>query len=142
VLQNPSPLFELNYADIPGIDPDVFQPSIVKLVPTKDNWRLVGASDEELTQQSMMGGTPPAKSVVEQRVPVTLVTLGRGHVKLSPEKPLDSGEYGIVLRPLNDADKTDVGGPVQTQLFYTVWDFGIRVPAAAASAAPVATPSP
>jgi len=78
VLQSASPSFELNYADIPGINPDSFEPAIVKLEPTKDNWRLIGATDREVSAQTFMSGAPPADSIVETRVEVVVKELARG----------------------------------------------------------------
>jgi hypothetical protein len=126
VLQSSTPTFELSYADIPGINPDSFEATIVKLDPTKDNWRLVGATDQEISAETFLGGAPPADAMVENRVDVILKQIDRGHVQITPEKPLDPGEYGIVIRPDKQADRShDVGGPAANQLFYTVWDFEV-----------------
>ncbi len=38
------PRFEVTYGNLLGIDPDSYEPVIVKLVQTRDNWRLVGAT--------------------------------------------------------------------------------------------------
>ncbi|SRR5579872_4327222 len=127
VLQNASPTFELNYAGIPGIDPDSFEATIVKLEPTKDNWRLVGATDQEISAATFMGGAPPADTMVENRVDVIIKQIESGHVQITPVKPLDAGEYGVVIRPDKEADRShDVGGPAANQLFYTVWDFSVH----------------
>jgi len=127
VLQNASPTFELNYAGIPGINPDSFEATIVKLEPTKDNWRLVGATDQEISAATFMGGAPPADTMVENRVDVIIKQIESGHVQITPVKPLDAGEYGVVIRPDKEADRShDVGGPAANQLFYTVWDFSVH----------------
>jgi hypothetical protein len=140
VVRNASPRFELSYGDIPGINPDSFEATIVKLEPTKDNWRLIGATDQEISAETFMGGTPPADSIVENRVDVIIKQIDRGHVQITPEKPLDPGEYGVVIRPDKEADRShDVGGPAANQLFYTVWDF--EVAGTPAQPAPAPTPS-
>jgi hypothetical protein len=91
----------------------------------------------------MGGGPPPADSIVENRVPVIVKELARGHVQITPEKPLDPGEYGIVLRPDKEADKShDLGGPAQTQVFYTVWDFSVAGATAAQAPAPAPSATP
>ena len=40
VVPTRKPHFEMQYANLLGIDPDAYEPLIVKLVPSKDNWRL------------------------------------------------------------------------------------------------------
>src|SRR5207249_4901605 len=35
--------FEVNYTSIPGVNPDEFEPALIKLSPTPKNWRVVGA---------------------------------------------------------------------------------------------------
>jgi hypothetical protein len=144
VVQGATPTFELSYGDIPGINPDSFEATIVKLEQTKDNWRLIGATDQEISAETYMGGgPPPADSIVENRVPVIVKELARGHVQITPEKPLDPGEYGIVLRPDKEADKShDLGGPAQTQVFYTVWDFSVAGATAAQAPAPAPSATP
>ena len=43
-----TPKFELDFGEIVGLDPDAFEPVLVQLVQTKDNWRLVGATKSKM----------------------------------------------------------------------------------------------
>ncbi|HWX54405.1 MAG TPA: hypothetical protein VN176_07415 [Verrucomicrobiae bacterium] len=118
-----SPKFEISYADIPGIDPDAYEPVLVRLVQTNDNWRLVGASEMDMAT-AFAGWT---KSISEERVSARLQKLGRGDAQLEPEKPLPPGEYGIVLHPVhNKRPEGSLGGMAANRLFYSVWDFGVN----------------
>ncbi len=54
-----SPLFELTYGDIPGVDPDAYEPAVLKLFQTKDNYRLVGATQIKMTAKNMRAGASP-----------------------------------------------------------------------------------
>jgi hypothetical protein len=47
IMANASPKFEIEFDDIPGVDPDSYEPVLIKLVPTKDNWRLVSTSKDK-----------------------------------------------------------------------------------------------
>ena len=45
VLSSAAPSFTIDYADIPGINPDAYAPELVKLTQTNDNWRVVATSE-------------------------------------------------------------------------------------------------
>ncbi|HVH72901.1 MAG TPA: hypothetical protein VNB49_17570, partial [Candidatus Dormibacteraeota bacterium] len=55
-----APAFEVNYAGLPGVNPDQFEPVIVKLSPTpQSNFRLVGATEAATTaEQSTQADWP------------------------------------------------------------------------------------
>lgn len=91
------PKFELSYGDVPGWNPDDYEPVIIKLVATKDNYRAVGAMT--LKEEHKVVKNKLTVSLVEDRVPIQTHLLGRGHVIIEPETPLAAGEYGVVLRP-------------------------------------------
>jgi hypothetical protein len=57
-------VFEIEFAHIPGVDPDQYEPAIVQLVPTNDNYRLVAAAKTEGTNK----GALPSEPIVEERV--------------------------------------------------------------------------
>ena len=128
-----SPEFELNYADIPGLDPDAYTPEVLKLSATKDNWRVVSASDSSdpsaMSMMMMPAGmpvvsataAPEAPKLTEDRVPAaSIVMLSRGRARISFAQPLDPGEYGIVLRPIDS--KQTAGLQIALR---TVWDFSV-----------------
>jgi hypothetical protein len=125
VLTSNWPRFELNYPDIVGIDPDEYEPALVHLVTTRDNWRLAGAT------KSKGYGTASAieANMDEERMPANLVKKERGKYILEPEKPLEAGEYGVVLRPVNKHNslRHNVGAQQpEAQIFYSVWDFSFN----------------
>jgi hypothetical protein len=133
-LSTNSPSFELDYSNTPGLNPDAYAPAILKLQVTKDNWRLVSlssASDPSALTALMMpagmpamaaSGSQAAPSLTEDRVTAaSIVMLGRGHAQITLSQPLQPGEYGIVLRPVQNA-QNDALQPV----LRNVWDFSVR----------------
>ncbi|HKT47024.1 MAG TPA: hypothetical protein VJP87_05815 [Candidatus Acidoferrales bacterium] len=123
----PSPLFELSYGEIPGVDPDAYEPALVQLVQTKDNYRLVGATKTKMNMGSMMGGGGPeqGKWFSEERIPTELSKEERGFYVLRVLQPLEPGEYAVVLRPIKGYKPTTSGFGGGAQVFYSVWDFSV-----------------
>ena len=126
-LTNLDPIFQLNYGDIPGVDPDAFEPVIVKLVQTPDNYRLVGATQAKMNTKSMMSGNGPesGKWLAEDRWPTRIYKEERGFYVLRVDKPLVPGEYAVVLRPVKHYKATPSGLGGHAQVFYSVWDFSV-----------------
>ena len=128
------PKFDLQFGEIVGLDPDSYEPVIVNLKQTKDNWRLVGATKAKM---DYMGGGGNSESMLDEiRVPSQLTHLGRGHVEIAVTSALAPGEYGVVLRP-STAHKHKKGQSLsgaEQSLFYSVWDFS--VPSAEKTASP------
>lgn len=132
VLSSAAPSFTIDYADIPGINPDAYTPELVKLNQTNDNWRVVAISESSdpaafaaISTNGMvpsgMSGSHEAPKITESRVDYANVTVAsRGHATIALAHALDPGEYGIVLRPL--ASQTDVS-PAS---LLTVWDFSVQ----------------
>jgi hypothetical protein len=124
VMPTTRPKFDLEFGNIAGLDPDRYEPALVHLPQTKDNYRLVGATKQKT---SYMGPGQPQSMIDEERTPLQTTRLGRGHLQLEPAAPLAPGEYGLVLRPTR-ADKPKKGvsqtGPEQS-VFYSVWDFSV-----------------
>lgn len=119
-----SPKFDLEFGEIVGLDPDSYEPALVHLPQTKDNWRLVGATKQKMDYS---GSTGAQSMVDEVRTPVKMTRLDRGHVQIEAASPLAPGEYGLVLRPLK-AHKPKKGqsqSDAQQALFYSVWDFNV-----------------
>lgn len=127
ILPADSLAFELSYGEIPGVDPDGYEPALVQLVQTKDNYRLVGATRSKMGRNTMMGGGPEeGKWVSEERVPVRLDKEERGFYVMRVEQPLEPGEYAVVFRPVKGHKPVSSGFSSAAQVFYSVWDF--RVP--------------
>jgi hypothetical protein len=126
-LNDINPIFELTYGGIPGVDPDAYEPEVLKLVQTKDNYRLVGATQMKMTAKNMRGGGGPenGKWISEDRWPSHCDKEERGFYVLRVDSPLEPGEYAVVLRPVKGYKGTSSGLGGHAQVFYSVWDFSI-----------------
>ena len=126
-LEDTNPIFELTYGDIPGVDPDAYEPAVLKLVQTKDNYRLVGATQMKMTAKNMHGGGGPenGKWISEERWPSHCNKEERGFYVLRVDAPLEPGEYAVVLRPVKGYKDASSGLGGHAQVFYSVWDFSI-----------------
>jgi len=130
VLEN-SPNFDVTFTGIPGINEEEYEPAIVKLTPTSNNWRLVGASQGKAdTMQDSSANWEVYSSYVEEKVPVRASKLGSGHVQISPASPLAAGQYGVVLRPRNKSKRfagTDVANNQgEGLIFNSVFSFAVK----------------
>ena len=125
------PLFEIDYAHIPGVDPDRYQPAIVQLVGTNDNYRLVAAAETDGANT----GALPRGPIIEENVDAERTRLGRGQYRVAPKSPLGPGEYALVLRPIPESGRArrrnaeaslgDLLGGSTSQILYLTWDFSI-----------------
>ena len=69
-----NPRFEMSFGNLLGIDPDAYEPQLIRLVESKDNWRLVGATK---TIQGQIG-TEAYEKVTEVRIAAKSERLARG----------------------------------------------------------------
>jgi hypothetical protein len=132
VMATTKPKFEIEFGDIVGLDPDAYQPALVKLTTTKDNWRLVGATKETYDKH----GNEKQSAITEDQAEIKTTSLGRGHVVIEAAAPLTPGEYGVVLHPIKaqkSSNAARAGLTAEQTIFYSVWDFS--VPATEASSA-------
>ncbi len=126
-----APVFEIDYAHIPGVDPDRYQPAIVQLVPTNDNYRLVAAAE---TDGSSTGALPRGP-IIEESIATESTRLGRGQYRVAPKMALGPGEYALVLRPIpesgrerrrnSEASLGELLGGSTSQILYLTWEFSI-----------------
>lgn len=122
-------VFEIEFADIPGVNPDDFKPAIVQLVPTRDNYRIVGAAKTKLSEAEGV----PTGPVIEESVAAKLTQLERGRYRVSLHSAVPPGEYALVLRPVpkkgrrrNEPETLgDLMGETGGDIFYMTWDFSI-----------------
>jgi hypothetical protein len=122
VLPGRTPGFEIEFGGIAGIDPDAYDPVIVKLIQTKDNWRLVETSKDKFDKH----GNDTRSTKMQDQIPLTITLLGHGHVQVAPASELPPGEYGLVLHPKKDQKQfAGVPEPNVEALFFSVWDFSI-----------------
>ena len=119
-----TPKFELEFGEIVGLDPDSYEPALVHLPQTKDNWRLVGATKSKLDYS---GSASPQSMIDEVRTPLKTTRLSRGHLQIEAASPLSAGEYGLVLRPLkaHKPKKGESQSDAEQGVFYSVWDFSV-----------------
>jgi len=124
VVASNKPRFEMSFGNLLGIDPDAYEPQLIKLVRSKDNWRLVGATKTTMGQM----GTEAYEKVTEARVAVKSERTGRGQVQLEPKQPLEPGEYAVVLRAIHPGKRAEgsLGGGAETSIFFSVWDFSVN----------------
>jgi hypothetical protein len=127
------PVFEVEFGHIPGVDPDEYQPAIVRLVPTKDNYRLVAAAKTD----GVKAGAMPDGPIIEEPIVTKLEQLGRGRYRAAVNGSLPSGEYALVLRPVDKDDRGrhrrrrseaslgDLFGGVVGHILYFTWDFAV-----------------
>jgi len=135
-----SPVFEIDYAHIPGVDPDRYQPAIVQLVPTKDNYRLVAAAETD----GANAGALPRGPIIEEAIATENTRLGHGQYRVASKMSLGPGEYALVLRPIAETrrerrrhSETSLGellGGSTSQILYLTWEFSIGPAAAVADA--------
>ena len=125
------PSFDLNYAGLPGINPDEFEPAIVKLTPSNNAWRLVGATDAK--SDTVLNVVPQWEiysSFIEDRIPASVSKSSTGHAQICPTSALGPGEYAVVLRPLSKGKKFSGAEVAQNQgpglLFNAAWSFTVK----------------
>lgn len=126
-----APTFDVTFTDIAGINADEYEPAIVKLTPTTNNWRLVGASQGKA--DSLQDGSAHWEvysSYVEEKVPSRLEKLASGHARISPASALSAGQYGVVLRPRSKSKRfsgTDVAnGQGEGLVFDSIFAFAVK----------------
>jgi len=134
------PVFEIDYAHIPGVDPDRYQPAIVQLVPTNDNYRLVAAAETD----GASAGAMPRGPIIEEGVATDSTRLARGQYRVASKTALGPGEYALVLRPIpetrrerrrnSEASLGELLGGGTSQILYLTWEFAIGADAAVVSA--------
>ncbi|HEY2861767.1 MAG TPA: hypothetical protein VGJ21_25430 [Terracidiphilus sp.] len=120
---DPKPHFAMSYGNLLGIDPDAYEPQLIRLVGSRDNWRLVGATKTAMGQL----GTEAWEKVTEARIAVTTEKLARGQVQIIPKQPLEPGEYAVVLRAIHPGKRSEgsLGGGMEANIFFAVWDFSV-----------------
>jgi hypothetical protein len=134
-----APVFEIDYAHIPGVDPEKYQPAIVQLVPTDDNYRLVAAAETDGTNARAV----PRGPIIEETVETASTRLDRGRYRVAPEGELGPGEYALVLRPKpetgrkrgrdKEASLGELLGGSTSQILYLTWEFAIAGQAVASA---------
>jgi hypothetical protein len=130
------PVFMVNVADVPGVDPDDYEPAILKLTPAQNSVRLLGATQgKEDARSSPAADWQVYSNFIEDRVTIQKEKLARGQYKIVPTSPLLPGEYGVALRPVSKSKQfsgTDImRGQGDGMIFNAAWSFQVPVDAKA-----------
>lgn len=130
VLDTTSPAFAVDFSTTMGVNPDDFEPVIVKLTPAQNSFRIVGATQgKEDMQSNTAADWEVYSSYLEDRVAVKAQKLKPGNYNLSPAAALQPGEYAVVLRPVSKSKKFSGGDVARAQgdglMFDAVWSFQI-----------------
>ena len=113
-----------------SVNPDDFEPAIVKLTPAQNTCRIVGATEgKEGARTSSDADWQIYSSFLEARAVANLEKVRPGEYKISPKTALFPGEYAIVLRPVSKSKKFSGGDVARAQgdgfMFDAVWSFQI-----------------
>ena len=130
VLQTVSPSFTVDFSRVIGVTADEFAPSIVKLTPAQNTCRIAGATQGKADVRSSPAADWQVYShFLEEPVPTHAEKVATGRYKVSPASELQSGEYGVVLRPISKGKKFSGGDVVRAQgdglMFDAIWTFQI-----------------
>jgi len=112
--------FAVHYGDIPGMDPDSLEPTVLRLAVTRDNYRLLGATRQKMGPE-MTGAN--GEWIAEERITVHAIRAGRGIYTVKLDSPLPTGEYALVLRPVKGYKSQPSAFDSSGQLTGTAWDF-------------------
>jgi hypothetical protein len=129
VIDEPRPVFIVQFKDIPGVSPDGLAPAIVRLTAAASGQRVVamarGRADE-------IGRTAAEWDVVgdlrQDAVRSTVQAVERGTARIQPADALTPGEYAVVVRPARRrlAGATVLSMAGEGLLFGTAWGFTVK----------------
>jgi len=130
-IHNAQPAFEVHYDNIAGINPEDYEPVLLKLESTPNNFRLVGATEAKQDElQSSTADWGIYSSFVEERIPAQATKAAPGNYQLQAGSALPPGEYAVALRPINKDKK--FSGTSMTQntgdglCFNSLWSFEVQ----------------
>ncbi|MBZ5721051.1 MAG: hypothetical protein LAO03_11785 [Acidobacteriia bacterium] len=130
ILQSSKPAFSVDFSRAAGINPDEYEPAIVKLTPAQNTCRIVGATQgKEDVRSSPAADWQMYSHFLEERVASTPLKLGPGKYKVTANSELMPGEYGVVLRPVSKEKKFSGGDVARAQgdglMFDAIWTFQV-----------------
>jgi hypothetical protein len=120
----------LDFSRTLGINPDDYEPTLVKLTPAQNTCRIVGATQgKEDVRSSPAADWQMYSHFLEERVATAPEKLGSGRYKIAAKSELVPGEYGVVLRPLSKEKRFSGGDVARAQgdglMFDAIWTFQI-----------------
>lgn len=130
IVQTLSPTFVADISRTPAVNPDDFEPQIIKLTPAQNLCRILGATQGKLdARSSPVSDWQVYLHFTEEPVPVVVKVRGKGQFEVSPVSELPMGEYAVVFRPRNKARMFSGGDITRAQgdglMFDAVWTFQI-----------------
>jgi len=130
VLHSTKPSFTVDFSRAIGINPEDYEPAIVKLTPAQNTCRVVGATQgKEDVRSSPAADWQMYSHFLEERVASTPQKLGPGTYKIAGNSELVPGEYAVVLRPISKDKKFSGGDVARAQgdglMFDAIWTFQI-----------------
>jgi hypothetical protein len=130
VLQTVSPNFAVDFSRAIGINPDDYEPTIVKLTPAQNTCRILGATQGKQDARSSPAADWQIYShFLEDRVATTNEKVATGKYRISPASGLPPGEYAVVLRPISKQKRFSGGDVARAQgeglVFDAAWTFQI-----------------
>jgi hypothetical protein len=130
VLPTTVPTFFLDFSNVPGVNAAEYAPAIVKLTPSQNTWRLVGATEgkDDATSSSALNWQIYA-NFLEDHVALRATKSAPGQYQISPAAPLLPGEYAVVMRPISRSKKYSGADVARDQgdgmAFDSVWSFQV-----------------
>jgi hypothetical protein len=126
------PVFVVNLADVPGVNADDYEPSILKLTPAQNSARLLGATQgKEDARSSAAADWQVYSNFLEEPVAIQKQKLARGEYRIVPTSPLLPGEYGVALRPVSKSKQFSgadiMRGQGDGMIFDAAWSFRVPV---------------
>jgi len=123
VVHGTEPTLEVVYQDIPGVNPDDYEPALVRLLSTSDNYRIFSAV-------KIKDGKHVTPRPMVELVPTKARKIGRGHVQLAAAHPLEVGEYGLLLLSVEKPGQSSGQDEArftqhEASISLLVWDFSI-----------------
>ncbi len=130
VLQSTKPSFSVDFSRAIGVNPEEYEPAIVKLTPAQNTCRIVGATQgKEDARSSPAADWQMYSHFVEERVAASPQKLGPGQFRIAANSELVPGEYALVLRPVSKDKKFSGGDVARNQgdgmMFDAIWTFQI-----------------
>jgi hypothetical protein len=97
-----SPKFSVDFSRTPGVNPDEYEPAIVKLTPAQNTCRIVGATQgKEDARSSPAADGQIYSHYLEEKVAVHANRVATGKYEIAAGSELAPGEYALVFRPIS-----------------------------------------
>lgn len=130
VMQTAVPQFATDFSHAPGVNPDEYQPAIVRLTLAQNTCRLVGATEgKEDARSDPAADWQIYSHFVEDPIAIKLQRVEVGKYTIAPASELLPGEYALVLRPISRTRKFSGGEVARAQgdglMFDAVWTFQV-----------------